>query len=207
MRKLLASFVALSLLAGCSSGVGSGLGGIGTYYRLIKPQPRTVARGTMIVQPTIAWNQIPRGPYDISREENWTLNGPYLDGLSFIGGLGNNERIVYQRRKADRKVPNFYSNMTPQDIADMIESFYMIRAGSVRFDVTALQPRAFLGQSGFQFDYNHLGGDEVERQGRAVGAIINGRLYLALFDATKLHYYGAGIGEFERIVQSARLRR
>lgn len=205
MRKLLASLVAVSLLAGCASGVGSGLGGIGTYYRLIKPQPRTVARG-MVVTPTIAWNQIPRTPYDISREENWTLNGPYLDGLSFIGGIDHNSPIVRQRRQADRKVPNFRADMTAQDIADMIESFYMIRAGTARFDVTSITPRTFLGQPGFQFDYNHLGGDEVERQGRAVGAVINGRLYLALFDAARLHYFGAGIGEFERIAASARLR-
>ena len=207
IRRLVASLAAAALLAGCAGGGASGLGSGFTYYRMIKPQPRNVARGSMVVTPTVPWNLIPRGPYDISREENWTLNGPLLDGVSFIGGLGNNERIVWQRRKADRKVPNFYSNMTPQDIADMIESFYMIRAGSVRFDVTALQPRPFLGHPGFQFDYNHLGGDEVERKGRAVGAIIGGRLYLALFDAAKLHYYDSGIGEFERIVQSARLRR
>ena len=54
----------------------------------------------------------------------------------------------------------------------MIESFYRIRAGATRFEMTGLQPRSFLGHPGFQFDYEHLGGDEVERQGRAVGAII-----------------------------------
>ena len=46
--------------------------------------------------------------------------------------------------------------------------------------MTGLRPRTFLGHPGFQFDYDHLGGDEVERRGRAVGAIIDGRLYLAL---------------------------
>ncbi len=73
--------------------------------------------------------------------------------------------------------------------------------------MTGLQPRTFLGHPGFQFDYTHLDGDEVERQGRAVGTIIGNRLYLALFDATRMHYFPAGIGEFERIVESARLSR
>jgi hypothetical protein len=159
----------------------------------------------MVVVPTVRWNKAPRGPHDISREENWTLNGPLLDGLTFIGALENDKRIVQQRRKADRKVPNFRSDMTPQDIASMIESFYRIRAGSSRFEMTGLQPRSFLGQSGFQFDYEHLGGDEVERRGRAVGAIVQGRFYLALFDAARMHYFDAGLPEFERIVQSARL--
>lgn len=205
-RKLLGPLAAATLLAGCGGGMGSGLGRGFSYFDLVRAGPHRVANSAMVVTPGVDWNRIPRGRYDISREENWTLNGPFLDGVSFIGGLENNKRIVQQRRKADRKVPNFRADMTPQEIADMIESFYMIRGGSVRFDVTQLAPRGFMGQPGFQFDFNHLGGNEVERRGRAVGAIINGRLYMALFDATRLHYYDAGIGEFERIVQSARLR-
>jgi hypothetical protein len=88
----------------------------------------------------------------------------------------------------------------------MIESFYRIRGGATTFNMTNLSPRPFLGSPGFQFDYDYLGGDEVERRGRAVGAIINNRFYLALFDAARMHYYGAGLPEFERVVESARLR-
>ena len=205
-RSLLAPLVALSLLSGCTTG-GMGGGPSIRYYTLVKPGPEGVANNSMTVVPTMRWNKAPRGPYDIDREENWTMNGPLLDGLSFIGGLQDNKRIVVQRRKDDRKVPNFRADMAPPEIASMIETFYRIRAGSTRFDMTGLQPRTFLGQPGFQFDYEHLGGDEVERRGRAVGAIINRRFYLALFDATKMHYFDAGIPEFERIVESARLRR
>jgi hypothetical protein len=199
-KRALAALASLSLLSACAGG-----GSVFNQYRLVEPRSESVARGSMIVVPTQRWNKAPRGPHDIAREENWTQNGPLLDGLTFIGALENDKRIVQQRRKADRKVPNFRSDMTPQDVASMIESFYRIRAGSTRFEVTGLQPRNFLGQSGFQFDYGHLGGDEVERRGRAVGAIIGGRFYLALFDATRIHYFDAGLPEFERIVQSARL--
>lgn len=203
--RLFAPLAALALLSGCTGGMGGG--GFGSsYFSLVRPQPHRVANSAMVVVPGVAWNRIPRGPYDIDREENWTLNGPMLDGLSFIGGLEHNKRIVQQRRRADHKVPNFRADMTPQEIADMIESFYMIRGGSVRFDLTSVKPRTFLGYSGFQFDYDHLGGNEVERRGRAVGAIVNGRFYLALFDAARLHYFDAGLPEFERIVESARLR-
>ncbi|HZG07557.1 MAG TPA: hypothetical protein VEZ70_01095 [Allosphingosinicella sp.] len=192
---------ALLLLPACAGGGGN----LFNRYTLVEPRAEQVARGSMTVMPSMRWNKAPRGPHDIDREENWTLNGPLLDGLTFIGGLEDGKRIVQQRRKADQKVPNFSAAMSPQDIASMIESFYRIRAGSTRFDVTRLQPRQFLGQPGFQFDYEHLGGDEVERRGRAVGAIIGGRFYLALFDATRMHYFPAGLPEFERIVESARL--
>ena len=205
-RKFLAPLVALSLLAGCATGVGGG-GGIGLhYYELMRARPHSVARDTMRVTPAVPWNRIPRGPYDIYREETWTLNGPLLDSLTFIGGVENNKRIVVQRRKADRKVPNFRADMSPPEIASMIETFYRIRAGAPQFNMTNLSPRPFLGQPGFQFDYDYLGGDEVERRGRAVGAIINGRFDLALFDAAKMHYFAAGLPEYERIVESARLR-
>jgi len=204
LAKLLAPLAALSLLAACASsgGGGSGFG----YYSLVRPEPRTVARGSMVVTPSVPWNRIPRGYHEIAREENWTLNGTLLDSLTFIGGLENDKRIVVQRRKADRKVPNFRADMSPPEIAAMIESFYRIRAGASTFDMTNLSPRPFLGQPGFQFDYRYLGGDEVERQGRAVGAIIGGRFYLALFDATRMHYFPTGLPEFERIVESARLK-
>jgi hypothetical protein len=62
-----------------------------------------------------------------------------------------------------------------------------------------------MGYNGFQYDYEHLDGDEVRRKGRAVGAVIDGRLYLILFDAARSHYYGALLPDFEAIVNSARL--
>ncbi|HEY5723457.1 MAG TPA: hypothetical protein VIT45_14165 [Allosphingosinicella sp.] len=206
MKPRLAFAIASSLsLAACAGGSG-GYGGAFNEYRLVRPEPDDVARDAMTVTPTIRWNKAPRGPSDIDREENWTLNGPLLDGLTFIGGVEHDKRIVQQRRKADRKVPNFRADMSPQDIAAMIETFYRIRGGATAFEMTGLQPRTFLGHPGFQFDYEHVGGDEVERQGRAVGAIIDNRFYLALFDAAKMHYFPAALPEFERIVESARLR-
>ena len=209
-NRLFGAAAALALLSACAGGPGGGLGsgGVGfSQYRLIQPRPVSVARNAMQVTPTIRWNRVPRGYHDISREENWTLNGPLLDSLSFLGGIENGKRIVEQRRKADRKVPNFRADMSPPEIAAMIESFYRIRAGASTFTMTNLSPRPFLGQPGFQFDYDYLGGDEVERRGRAVGAIIGGRFYLALFDATRMHYFPAGLPEFERIAESARLKR
>ncbi len=205
-HKLLAPMLALALFAGAATEASAQFGGL-NYFSLIRAKPYNVAGGAMVVTPTREWNRIPRGRNDIPREESWTLNGPVLDGISFIGGVENNKRIVVQRRKEDRKVPDFRSDMTPQEIADMIESYYMIRGGSVEFETTGLRPRTLMGHPGFQLDYNHLGGDELRRQGRAVGAIIGGRLYLILFDAARMHYFPAGVQEFERIVESARLRR
>jgi hypothetical protein len=206
MTKLLTAFLAALMLAGCAGGAGGG-GGYGyNRFQLMQPREHDVAR-TMAVTPTMRWNRTPRTLNDIPREENWTMHGLPLDGLTFIGGLEDGRPLVrWQRRRDIRQVPNFRADMTPPEIASMIESFYRIRAGSVSFTMTGLQPRNFLGQQGFQYDYEHLGGNEVARQGRVVGTIVGNRLYMILFDAPKRHFFPQILPEVERIVESARLR-
>jgi hypothetical protein len=203
-RTVLALGAALALSA-CAGGSG-GYGGYGfNRFALMEAREHDVAR-TMRVTPTMRWNRAPRGLYDIPREQNWTMHGLPLDGLTFIGGLESGKPLVrYQRRQDIRQVPNFRADMTPPEIASMIESYYRIRAGSVSFTMTGLSPRTFLGAPGFQYDYEHLGSSELTRQGRVVGVILGERLYMILFDAPKRHFFGELIPEVERIVESARL--
>ena len=90
----------------------------------------------------------------------------------------------------------FRSNMTPPEIAAMIESLYRVRGGAVDFRTLSLQPRPFLGTNGFQLDYEHLDDDELWRQGRVVGAVINGQLYLILLDAARVALLRRGAARF-----------
>lgn len=196
----LAAFVAALSLAGCAGGGGFG------RYSLVPPGPRAVAASRITVTPPHAWNRVPRGFYDIREEENWTLNGPILDSVSFIGGLRDGKAIVRQRRRDDRQVPVFRANMTPPEIVAMIESLYRIRAGAAEFGVTALRPATFVGRPGFQLDYDYLDGNEIKRRGRAYGAIVDGQLYMMLLDATRMHYFDAALGGFETMARGATLR-
>ena len=202
-QSLLLLSVALSLAACSSVGGGEGYGYGG--YSLIRVKEIRVGDDSMAVTPPREWNKIASSLFvDIRSVEDWTQNGPYLDGISFVTGLKDGKALVYQRSRDDRQVPKFRSNMTPPEIAAMIESLFRVRAGAVDFKTTALSPRPFLGFNGFQYDYEHLDGDEVRRKGRAVGAVIDGRLYLILFDAAQSHYYNALLPDFEAIVHSAR---
>ena len=192
----------------------SACGGLGSEYGLSSYEPvsvryRSVGNGSLAVAPPRPWNrQRARLTFEDIREvEDWTLNGPYLDGISFITGLKNNRELIRQRRTDSQQVPRFRSNMTPPEIAGMIESLYRVRGGAVEFRTLGIQPRQFLGYNGFQFDYEHLDGDELWRKGRAVGAVIDGKLYLILLDAARSHYYATTLPDFEAIVASARLRR
>ena len=203
--KLLTASAALALAA-CSGVAGEGIGS--DYYALVGVRDVRVGDGSMAVTPPRPWNRTRKRVLfdDVRWVEDWTLNGPYLDGISFVAGLPSGRYLVRQRRTEDYQVPKFRSDMTAPEVQAMIESLYRVRGGSVDFRTLSLQPRAFLGTNGFQFDFEHLDSDELWRKGRAVGAVINGELYLILFDAARSHYYNNAIGDFEAIVASARRR-
>ena len=192
-------------LPACTSLAGGEFGF--SNYSLVRVQRVKVGDGKLLVTPPRSWNRHhPILFEDVRSVEDWTLNGPLLDTMSFVTGLRSGKSLVRQRRTASKQVPAFRSNMTPPEIAAMIESLYRVRGGAVDFRTLSLQPRPFLGANGFQLDFEHLDDDELWRRGRAVGAVINGELYLILLDAAKSHYYEAVLPDFEAVVASARLR-
>ncbi len=198
----------LLLLAACASGIGGG-GGLGFgNYALVRAKEVGVGNNSLRVTPPREWNrQYARLFVDIREVEDWTQNGPLLDGISFVTGLKNGETLVRQTRRNDQQVPKYRSNMTAPEIAAMLESLFRVRGGTVEFRTLGLAPRVFLGRPGYQYDFEHLDGDEVWRRGCAVGATVDGRLYLTLFDAIRAHYYDAALADFEAITNSARLAR
>jgi hypothetical protein len=177
-------------------------------YTAVPVRRVSVGDDSMSVVPPRPWNRHRHVVFfgDIHEVDDWTLNGPILDEISFVSGLKNNRALIRQRWNANQQVPRFRSNMTPPEIAAMLESLFRVRGGAVDFRTLSLQPRPFLGTGGFQLDYEHLDTDEVWRKGRAVGTVINGRLYLILLDAAKAHYFGSVLPDYESIVASARLR-
>jgi hypothetical protein len=192
MIRLLTLLACAALLSGCVAG-----------YTLVQPNTVAVAQGAMKVQPSMAWNKMPKSALDIAHEENWTQNGPILDVITFVGGLPDGQAIAKQGAKDDRKVPVFRSNMTPQDLVSMLESYYRIKAGATVFETSKVAPAKFLGQPGIEFGFNYVRADEVKRRGRAFLAIADGKLYLMSLDAAALHYFEASSMEFAAMVASA----
>ena len=207
MTAKIALLAAVLPLAACSS-LGGGGYGIGDY-NLVRVHRVDVGDGGLSVVAPRPWNERRRSILfdDVREVEDWTLNGPILDGISFVSGMRSGRYLIRQRKSADQQVPKFRDDMTPPEIAAMLESLYRVRGGAVDFKTLSLQPRPFLGANGFQLDYEHLDSDELWRKGRAVGAVINGRLYLILLDAARSHYYNATLPDFEAVVASAQLRR
>lgn len=206
--RMLAAAAALSLGASACSSVGGGAGFASPYYLVRAGQVINVGSGAMSVTAPREWNRTQRSIFnDVRWVEDWTLNGPFLDQVSFIAGLPHDKRLVRQEYKADRQVPKFRRDMTAPEVAALIETLYRVEGGSVDFRTTSLAPRTFLTSPGFQLDFEHLGGDEVWRRGRAVGAVIDGKLYLMMVDAARSHYFPNVLPDFEAMVTSAVRRR
>ena len=205
MKRIVVLLAAAAGLSACSTLGGEGFGY--SDYSLVRVHDVSVGDGSLIVAAPRPWNR--RRPElfeDVRAVEDWTLDGPLLDGISFVSGLESGRYLIRQRKTENQQVPTVRAEMTPPEIAEMLESLYRVRGGAVDFKTLSLQPRAFLGTKGFQLDYEHLDDDELWRRGRAVGTVINNRLYLILLDAAKSHYYDETLPDFESIVASARLR-
>lgn len=208
MKRTIILIAAAALaVSGCSTvgGGGYGFGG----YSLVRARSTSVGDGSLAVTPPREWNRVSTvwAIDDIRAVEDWTLNGPYLDSISFVTGLKGGRYIIRQNRRDAQQVPKFRSDMTAPEITAMLESFYRVKAGTVDLRTTSLKPRQLAGYPGFQWDFDHLDQDEVWRRGRAVGAVIGGRLYLILLDAARMHYFANAEADFEAIANSARLRR
>lgn len=206
MRKaiLVAAMLAMPLSA-CTS---LGGGGLGNYYTLVQPRTVKVGNGAMEVTPPREWNRQRRIFFDdVQWVDDWTLNGPLLDNMTFVTGLPHGRYLVRTNRRDARQIARFHSDMTAPEVQAMLESVYRVRGGAVDFRTLSLQPRQFAGYPGFQFDFEFLGTDELWRKGRAVGAVADGRLYLVMLDGARRHYFPDAVGDFEAIVESARIRR
>jgi hypothetical protein len=203
MRHVLLALAALGLSA-CST-LGAGVSS--DYYSLVRPKAVSVGDGSLVVTPQRPWNRERQLLFDSVRwVEDWTLNGPLLDDVTFVSGLPNGKYLIETDSRESQQVPKFRSDMTAPEIQALLESAYRVRGNAVDFRTLSLAPRTFLGQPGFQLDYEHLDGDELWRKGRAVGAVIGGRLYLMMLDAARSHYFDDEIDDFEALVASARLK-
>ena len=127
MKRTILLLVAASLgLSGCSSVGGGGFGYGG--YSLVRPRSTVIGDGSMAVTPPREWNRVSSvwAIDDIRAVEDWTLNGPYLDSMSFVTGLKNGRYIIRQSRRDFQQVPKFRSDMTAPEITAMLESFYRV---------------------------------------------------------------------------------
>jgi len=183
------------LLAGCVA-----------PYTPKKAGPTPVAHKAFMVQPTKAWNVVPPSTSRTRWEEVWTQNGPLLDTVAFLGGLPEGKSVIVQNRKAVKKVPVFRANMSPADLASMVEASYRIRGITV-FTVDSVDPVSFLGGQGIRVRFSYAPSDGMTKKGDCVLRVIDKKLYVMKLEGVSSHYFAAAQPEFDSLVASAALKK
>ncbi|WP_176591220.1 hypothetical protein [Sphingobium sp. EM0848] len=165
--------------------------------------PVAVARSTLTVTPEQEWNRLSARPGRNS--ETWTLDGDDLNGVNFYS-IESGRALFREVSKKTKPLPHFSSTMLLTDIPALLENSYRIALGTTLFTMTEVEPVPFLGTRGVRFSYSFRKQmEDVSRNGEAVGAIVDGRLYLMSFDAPAILYFDRDIAAFRQMVSTARL--
>src|SRR3954466_15060294 len=142
--KTLGLFVLPLALSACGGLGGSEYGF--SSYALVRLQRVNVGNGDLSVVAPRPYNRHRRILFaDVRDVEDWTQNGPILDGISFVSGMRNGRELIRQRHSVSQQVPRFRTNMTAPEIPAMLESLYRVKGASVDLKTLSLQPRPFLG--------------------------------------------------------------
>jgi hypothetical protein len=165
----------------------------------------SVAGGDMTVTLDSAWKKLSGSTKQTRWEEVWTWNGPQIDRITLIGGVPDGKAIVFQKTNADQQVPVFRADMTPHDLASMVEVSYRINGVTV-FNVETVKPVDFVGGPGVELRYDYASGIGIAKRGRCVMRVVDRKLYAMKLEGVAKHFDAVAL-EFDRVVASARLRR
>ena len=163
----------------------------------------SIADSSLTVTPGRDWNRLDGNVG--KHTETWTLDGGQLNDLTFFAGIEPGKPLVRERSKKREPLPKFGAGTLLVELPELFEATYRTAKQIADFRVTDVQPTRFLGQDGVMFTYEYVDQDQLTRKGEAHAAIVAGRLYMIGFDAPRLHYFERNIGDFHRIVQSARM--
>ena len=153
-----------------------------------------IGKGAMTVTPDTVWNRWSSRPS--ANGEIWTKDGMPLNALTFIGKVASGETIYKDRKKTERPMPQYKSDMLLPDLADLFQSSFSIEYDITQFTVTEISPAKLGGVDGLKLTYDYaLPGDRLQRQGEARIAVKGGELYVVNFAAPRLHYFGKDIAE------------
>ncbi|WP_076071651.1 hypothetical protein [Sphingomonas montana] len=164
--------------------------------------PVAVAKSTLTVTPATEWNRLGARPG--RNAETWTLDGDTLNDLTFYGGIADGQPIVREVSKKARPLPRFSGTMLLNDLPALFEQTYRVALDTPLMEIGRVEPTRFAGRPGVRFGYRFTRPDEnVERMGEGYAAIVDGKLYMATFEAPAIHYFASGIDAARAVATSA----
>lgn len=166
-------------------------------------KPAIVAKSAMTITPPRAWNALSIKPG--KNAEIWTLDGELLNSVTFFGNIGAGSPLYKERNKKREPLPKMRKDTLLVDLPELLEGTVRAYNGIAIFAVTESSSAKFLGRDAIRFSYQYTDNDQLPRLGEAIGTIVDGKLYLASFEAPRLHYFGTALEDYRALVSSAKL--
>lgn len=168
-----------------------------------KGKPVEVGDAALTVTPPRDWNRLDIRPG--KHAEIWTLDGEQLNDVTFYSGIEAGEPLVRERSRKHEPLPKFTGTTLLAEVPELLEGTYRAGRKIGAFAVTGSAPEPFLGSAGVRFTYDYVDADQLPRKGEARAAVIRGRLYMATFDAPRVHFFQRSVGDYRALVGTAAL--
>ncbi|WP_459786887.1 hypothetical protein [Alteriqipengyuania sp. 357] len=162
-----------------------------------------MAQSEMTVTPALDWNRL-NGRIG-KKTETWTLDGEQLNNVTFFGGMAPGKPLIKERDRKHNPLPDFTRQTLLPEIPELLERTYRADRGIGTFSVLSVTPASFLAQDGVEFTYRYVDADNLTRLGLARAAIVQGELFMILYEAPRLHYYERNLPDFMTLLESASL--
>lgn len=197
------AFVSISRTAAVAGALMIGTPAASNDYREANV-PVAVAKSVMTVNPPRAWNKLAFRPG--KNAEIWTLDGERLNSVTFFAAIGSGTPLFKELNKKREPLPKMQKDTLLVDIPELLEGTIRSYNKIAIFSVTDSEPTTFLGRDAVRFNYAYTDNDQLPRLGEGVGTIVDGKLYLATFEAPRLHYYGRTLEDFRALLSTAALK-
>ena len=164
-----------------------------------------VAGSGMTVTPPRDWNRLDAKPG--KHAEVWTLDGEQLNDVTFYGGVAAGEPLVKERSKKRDPLPKFTASTLLTEVPELLERTYRTDKQIGSFTLTDAKPDRFLDRQGVRFTYEYADSDNLPRKGEARAVLSGGKLYMATFDAPRLHFFEKTLADYRALADTAKLRK
>lgn len=168
-----------------------------------KGKPVQIADSSMSVTPPRDWNRLNARPGKFA--ETWTLDGEQLNDVTFYSAVEPGKPLVRERNKKREPLPKFHRETLLVEVPELLEGTYRAYKKTGAFSFSGSKPDRFLGKPGIRFTYEYTDSDQLPRKGEARAALVDGKLYMATFDAPRLHYFDRTLEDYRSIVDTAQL--
>ena len=170
-----------------------------THIKMIEPKPQEIGKAYQ-VNPTKQWNGLNKTSFQTVAEQ-WTKDGPLLNGISFWHNISNDDALFEERGV---EYPKFREDMRATEVMEFFVSS-AAKTGAVDFETSNLRPAKFGDADGFRFEYTYVTDDGLKMRGMVLAAVIEKKLQMMSFWATEAHYYEQNVEEVEKIFGSVQL--